>query len=85
MVMGRRMLLLKSRTQGSLQTKMLLPFPTMRQAPLERWDLTPSKPFQENEAKAADLACSHLESTLYLALNTLTQKLSLPDRTHQNF
>ena len=82
MVMGRRMANLGPRDLSKL-IKMLLPFPTKRQTSLERWDLTPSKPLQENEAETAGLACNHLESTSYFALNTLTQKLSLPDRIHQ--
>ena len=59
------------------------PDPTSIQAPLAKICLTLSNPLQVKDAALAGLANNHLESTLYFALTTLTQKLSHPDSTHQ--
>jgi hypothetical protein len=72
----------RSGIHGSLQTKILTPELTILQAPLDRIFLTLSTPLQEKEAARAGLEFNHWLSTWYLALNTLTQKLSLLDSTH---
>ena len=81
--LGRGLKVKSLSTQGLLQTRIESPDLTSLQAPIANKYLTPSMPLQTKEADLIEGKSNQLELTWYFALRTFTQKLSIPDKTHQ--